>query len=62
MASSVMPITSLGLQHTASVERVSTGIPQLDTMLGGKGYYRGSYGAGLRHRRHRQIKHRGTFC
>ncbi len=38
----VMPITSLRLQHTAPVERVSTGIPQLDSMLGGKGYYRGS--------------------
>ncbi|ACM21911.1 circadian clock kinase KaiC [Geotalea daltonii FRC-32] len=39
---SVMPITSLGLDHRASTERVSTGIPRLDTMLGGKGYYRGS--------------------
>ncbi len=38
----VMPITSLRLQHTASVKRVSTGIPQLDFMLGGKGYYCGS--------------------
>jgi circadian clock protein KaiC len=39
---SVLPITSLGLTHTASSERISTGIPRLDTMLGGKGYYRGS--------------------
>jgi circadian clock protein KaiC len=39
---SVMPISSLGLNHPASSERVSTGIPQLDTMLSGKGYYRGS--------------------
>lgn len=38
----VMPISSLGLDHAASSERVSTGIPRLDTMLGGKGYYRGS--------------------
>jgi circadian clock protein KaiC len=38
---SVLPITSLGLQHTASAERVSSGIPRLDTMLGG-GYFRGS--------------------
>jgi circadian clock protein KaiC len=38
---SVLPITSLGLQHRASAERVSTGIPRLDTMLGG-GYFRGS--------------------
>ena len=39
---SVLPITSVGLEHTASTHRVSTGIPRLDTMLGGKGYYRGS--------------------
>lgn len=38
----VMPISSIGLDHAASSERVSTGIPRLDTMLGGKGYYRGS--------------------
>lgn len=38
----VLPITSIGLQATASTERVSTGIPRLDTMLGGKGYFRGS--------------------
>lgn len=39
---SVLPITSLSLEHEASAERVSTGIQRLDTMLGGKGYYRGS--------------------
>jgi circadian clock protein KaiC len=39
---SVLPITSLGLGHTASKERISTGIPRLDAMLGGKGFYRGS--------------------
>jgi circadian clock protein KaiC len=39
---SVMPISSIGLDHAASRERVSTGIPRLDTMMGGKGYYRGS--------------------
>jgi circadian clock protein KaiC len=38
----VMPISSIGLDHEASSERVSTGIPRLDTMLGGKGFYRGS--------------------
>jgi circadian clock protein KaiC len=38
----VLPITSLALQHTASTERVATGIPRLDTMLGGAGFYRGS--------------------
>lgn len=39
---SVMPISSIGLDHAASSERVSSGIPRLDTMLGEKGYYRGS--------------------
>nr|WP_279342556.1 circadian clock protein KaiC [Geotalea sp. SG265] len=39
---SVMPITSLGLDHPAFTERISTGIPRLDTMLGGEGYFRGS--------------------
>ncbi len=37
-----MPVTSIGLDHAASSERVSTGIPRLDNMLGMKGYYRGS--------------------
>jgi circadian clock protein KaiC len=39
---SVLPITSLGLEHKASSERVSSGVPRLDTMLGGKGYFRGT--------------------
>jgi len=39
---SVMPITSIGLKHIVTRERISSGIPRLDTMLGGKGYYRGS--------------------
>ena len=39
---SVVPITSLGLQHRVSNERISSGVPRLDVMLGGKGYYRGS--------------------
>ena len=39
---SVLPITSLALQHTVLDERISTGVPRLDTMLGGEGYYRGS--------------------
>src|SRR3990172_779840 len=38
---SVLPITSLGLQHRASSQRVSSGVPRLDGMLGG-GYFRGS--------------------
>ncbi len=39
---SVLPITSLSLTHKASDERISAGIPRLDTMLGGKGFFRGS--------------------
>ncbi len=39
---SVLPITSLGLQHAAPIERVSTGIPTLDEMLDGAGIFRGS--------------------
>ncbi|HEY3394716.1 MAG TPA: circadian clock protein KaiC [Lacipirellulaceae bacterium] len=39
---SVLPITSLGLRHEASEERISTGVSRLDTMLGGAGVYRGS--------------------
>jgi len=39
---SILPITSLGLDHTAPTERISSGIPRLDMMLGGQGYYRGS--------------------
>ena len=39
---SVLPITSLALKHTASSARISSGIPQLDEMLGGKGYFRGA--------------------
>lgn len=38
----VLPLTSLGLQHPVSDERVSTGIRTLDAMLGGRGVYRGS--------------------
>jgi circadian clock protein KaiC len=39
---SVLPITSLGLQHTVSTERVSSGVESLDEMLGGHGLFRGS--------------------
>lgn len=39
---SVMPITSMALQHAASGERISSGVPRLDTMLGGDGFYRGT--------------------
>lgn len=39
---SVLPITSLGLEHKVSIQRVSTGVKELDQMLGGKGFYRGT--------------------
>ena len=39
---SVLPVTSLSLKHTVSTARVSSGIPQLDEMLDGKGYFRGA--------------------
>jgi circadian clock protein KaiC len=38
----VMPITSAGLVHDASTERVSSGIPDLDAMLEDKGYFQGA--------------------
>ena len=39
---SVLPVSSLALQHDAPLERVSSGIARLDEMLSGEGYYRGS--------------------
>jgi len=39
---SIWPITSVQLEHTASCERIPTGIERLNTMLDGKGFYRGS--------------------
>lgn len=39
---SVLPITSAGLNQPASTQRISSGIPRLDALLGGKGYYKGS--------------------
>ncbi|HET7133150.1 MAG TPA: circadian clock protein KaiC, partial [Gammaproteobacteria bacterium] len=39
---SVLPVTTLGLTHETSDERVSSGVAALDEMLGGAGYYRGS--------------------
>ncbi len=38
----VLPVTSLLLEHAAPDERVSSGLPAIDDMLGGKGFYRGS--------------------
>lgn len=39
---SVVPVTSLGLSHHVSKDTVSSGVVELDVMLGGKGFYRGS--------------------
>jgi circadian clock protein KaiC len=39
---SVLPVTSLTLNHSVSKEKVPTGIPGLDEMLSGGGYYKGS--------------------
>jgi circadian clock protein KaiC len=39
---SILPVTSLGLDHTVSNERIPSGISRLDNMLAGKGFYRGS--------------------
>jgi circadian clock protein KaiC len=37
---SVIPITSIDLGHPACPERVSTGVKDLDEMLGGQGYFK----------------------
>jgi circadian clock protein KaiC len=39
---SVLPVTSIDLKYAAGNDRVSTGVPALDAMFGGSGYYRGS--------------------
>ena len=38
---SVLPVTSLKLEKDVSSERVSSGIPALDKMLGGHGFFKG---------------------
>jgi circadian clock protein KaiC len=39
---SILPITSLTLNYQISTKRISSGIPRLDSMLEGKGFYNGS--------------------
>jgi circadian clock protein KaiC len=39
---SVLPLSALRLDHKASTQRVSSGVPRLDAMLGGKGFFRGT--------------------
>src|ERR1700759_2327808 len=38
---SVLPVTSLKLEKEVSTERISSGIPSLDKMLGGHGFFKG---------------------
>ena len=39
---SVLPVSALGLDHVVHEERISTGVPDLDAMLSGGGFHRGS--------------------
>lgn len=39
---SMLPVTASSLSYPVSNRRVSSGVPELDAMLGGRGYYRGS--------------------
>ncbi|MCG7932879.1 MAG: circadian clock protein KaiC [Candidatus Thiodiazotropha lotti] len=39
---SLLPITATRLDHRMMTDRVSTGIPRIDNMLGGEGYYKGA--------------------
>ncbi len=39
---SVLPITSLKLEHTTSTEIISTGLPQLDQLFSRGGYFKGN--------------------
>ena len=38
----MLPVTSLQLEHAASEERISTGVPERERMFGGRGFHRGS--------------------
>ena len=49
----VLPVTSLALDYGAPTERISTGVPRLDHMLGG-GVYRGTTVLVERHVGHRE--------
>jgi circadian clock protein KaiC len=39
---SVLPVSSLGLEHKVHEDRISSGVPDLDAMLSGGGFHRGS--------------------
>ena len=38
----VLPITSVGLNHPAPTDRISSGVPEVDDMVGSAGFYRAS--------------------
>ncbi len=48
---SVLLVTSVGLMHTVSVERIPSGVTRLDEMLGGERILQGEQRAGVGHRR-----------
>ena len=50
---SVLPVTSLKLEKEVSTERISSGIPALDNMLGGKGFFKGEQHIGFGNCRYR---------
>jgi len=39
---SVLPLSSIGLEHKVSKDRLSSGVKDLDVMLEGRGFYKGS--------------------
>ena len=59
---SVLPITSLALNHKVSSERIATGIPRLDAMLGGQGFFSRQQHSAHGHARHGQDDHRRQLC
>ena len=56
---SVIPITSAGLDQPGTGKRVSTGIPSLDKMFQGGGFYQRQHDTRFRYRRHWKNKPRG---
>ncbi|HEY7089517.1 MAG TPA: circadian clock protein KaiC [Tepidisphaeraceae bacterium] len=38
----VLPVTAVGLSYDVSTDRIPSGVSELDQMLGGKGFFRGS--------------------
>jgi KaiC/GvpD/RAD55 family RecA-like ATPase len=56
---SVLPITSLGLEHKVSRERISSGVKELDNMLDGKGFYWQQH-SDFRHRDREDQSRRGV--